>query len=122
MATKKAASISAVAVVATSNEAALQCVVAQQPVAISVYANNDFVRYGGGIFDAGTSCPYKAGTANHAITFVGWGQTSTGVKYWIAKNSWGKSWGMGGYIYIRRGGSIPQGVCGVNNYPFVPIA
>jgi hypothetical protein len=61
------ANISAVAVVTTSNEAALQCVVAQQPVAISVYANNDFVRYGSGIFDANASCPYQPGTANHAI-------------------------------------------------------
>ncbi|MCX7737379.1 MAG: lectin like domain-containing protein [Candidatus Kapabacteria bacterium] len=49
------------------------------------------------------------GTAvqNHAILLVGWndnmtvtvnGRTSTGA--WIAKNSWGSSWGDNGYFYI----------------------
>lgn len=49
------------------------------------------------------------GTAvqNHAILIVGWndnmtvtvnGRTSTGA--WIAKNSWGSSWGDNGYFYI----------------------
>ncbi len=106
-----------------ANEAALKCAVHKQPVAVSIYANNDFLQYSSGIFDAGRkSCPYKAGTSNHAVTLVGWGKTTSGVKYWIVKNSWGPYWGDHGYAYLKRGKIFPQGVCGVNNYPVYPIA
>ena len=115
------AKISAIYGVPMANEAALLCALSQQPISVSIYANNDFLRYASGIFDAGTTCPYAAGTSNHAVTLVGWGQNAFGVKYWIVKNSWGPYWGMNGYAYIRRGGSIPQGVCGINNYPIFPV-
>ena len=115
------ATISRVVTTPMANEVALLCAVAKQPVTISLFANNDFLRYSNGIFYANRSCPYQPGTSNHAVTIVGWGQTLSGVKYWIVKNSWGRSWGMDGYAYIKRGGSVPHGVCGVNNNPIYPI-
>ena len=44
--------------------------------------------------------------ANHGVLIVGWGQIfpeKGGTKYWIVKNSWGLSWRMNGYFWIRRG-------------------
>lgn len=46
---------------------------------------------------------------NHAILLVGYGEEN-GKKYWIAKNSWGKSFGDQGYLKIEFG----TGACGVN--------
>jgi C1A family cysteine protease len=34
---------------------------------------------------------------NHAVLLIGYTSTE-----WIVKNSWGTSWGVGGYIYVSR--------------------
>jgi len=65
-----------------------------------IYAgDNGFRNYRAGtIFDTCSNKRY-----NHAITVVGWGTTSKGVKYWLIKNSWGSYWGDKGYIKVKRG-------------------
>jgi len=68
------------------------------PVAVAVDATN-WQFYVGGIFACSTTF-----ALNHAVTIVGYGQLQ-GVGYWIAKNSWGTTWGMQtagnqGYMYI----------------------
>jgi C1A family cysteine protease len=37
---------------------------------------------------------------DHLISIVGWGETKDGVKFWIAKNSWGQFWGEDGFFRI----------------------
>jgi len=67
------------------------------PIAISVCA--DFGDYENGVFDG---C--KAGCViDHGVVAVGYG-TSAGTDYWLVRNSWGSSWGTGGYINLKRYG------------------
>ena len=81
------------------------------PLAIALNAKM-LQTYSSGIIDAtSTQCPSSG--INHAVLLVGYGTDSTiGLDYWIAQNSWGKSWGESGYFRIRRG----NGTCGVNCY------
>jgi len=79
----------------------------------------DLIKYGPGacLIDAGcisgyrsgiiSNCPKKAGSIDHATLFVGAG-TDGGVPYWIVKNSWGSSFGEGGYYKMKRNTDPPQ--------------
>eukprot|EP00951_Prasinocladus_malaysianus_P023511 scaffold200314_cov23-Prasinocladus_malaysianus.AAC.1 len=40
---------------------------------------------------------------NHNVEIVGWGETSSGIKYWIGRNSWGTYWGEGGFFRLGKG-------------------
>lgn len=42
---------------------------------------------------------------NHAVELVGYDLTAD-VPYYIAKNSWGKSFGINGYIHLAVGSNI----------------
>lgn len=48
---------------------------------------------------------------DHAVTVVGYGIEKK-TRYWIIKNSWGKSWGEGGYFRLER----DHNACGINSY------
>ncbi|EFH69806.1 peptidase C1A papain family protein [Arabidopsis lyrata subsp. lyrata] len=105
--------------VPSNNERALLEAVSRQPVAVDIDASETgFIHYSGGVYnarDCGTS-------VNHAVTLVGYGTSQEGIKYWLAKNSWGKTWGENGYIRIRRDVEWPQGMCGVAQYASYPVA
>ena len=42
----------------------------------------------------------------HAVEIVDHGTTSSGLDFWVVKNSWGSRWGEDGYFHIRRGDSL----------------
>ena len=96
----------------------MQSVLAQQPIAISIYVNLKFQLYQSGIFND-INCPTQS--HNHAVNIVGWGRDSTsGLDYWILRNSWGTGWGESGYmnVQINQG----PGICGCQSYVKYPHA
>jgi cathepsin L len=82
----------------------LKSALGQQPVSVCIDASSAFSRYSTGTF----SGPCSSSSINHAVLAVGFQDA-----YWIVKNSWGTSWGQGGYIYMSRSAS---NVCNINNY------
>ncbi|OEU23483.1 cysteine proteinase, partial [Fragilariopsis cylindrus CCMP1102] len=66
------------------------------PVAVGFNgADPSFINYGSGIFDS-VDCDQ---TANHALQEDGNKiNTTETIRYWIARNSWGESWGENGFV------------------------
>jgi len=50
-----------------------------------------------------TDKKYTTADIDHVMEVVVWGETPTGVKYWVVRNSWGTYWGNVGWLKIRRG-------------------
>ena len=61
-------------------------------------ALRDFISYEGGIYSKNSDTVVGA----HAVQLVGWGEEN-GKEYWIGLNSWGETWGEGGYFRIGKG-------------------
>ncbi|KAL6637868.1 hypothetical protein ACP70R_025440 [Stipagrostis hirtigluma subsp. patula] len=100
-----------------NNEGALMAAVSRQPVSVAINGADFVFRfYDGGVM-GGAGCGTEL---NHAITAVGYGTASDGTGYWLMKNSWGASWGEGGYVRIRRG-VRGEGVCGLAKLPSYPV-
>ena len=103
--------------------------VAQQPVAVAVWALSGtagriWQHYKSGVMDNVQGCnATSVDDLDHAVLVVGYGMNPTnGKQYWIVKNDWGRLWGEKGYIYLGRNvsGATDAGVCGITldgNYP-----
>ncbi|GAB4827068.1 hypothetical protein Ancab_033951 [Ancistrocladus abbreviatus] len=113
-----AAKISGYEDVPANNEAALLKAVANQPVSVAVDGGNfNFQFYSSGVLSG------ECGTdLDHAVTAIGYGTTSNGVKYWLVKNSWGTSWGEKGYMRLKRDISDKEGTCGIAMMASYPLA
>jgi len=75
------------------------------PLGVAMYAPNDFLYYGGGIYESVWSSKewdkeFPFGSANHWVTLAGYDDAQG---YWIVKNSWGEGWGEQGYGKIAFG-------------------
>jgi len=79
-----------------SGAARLKSMVSTGVVSVTVAAGGQFMHYGGGVFTGtcGTS-------TNHAIAAVGYDSSN-----WKVRNSWGTSWGEGGYIRMPIGKNV----------------
>lgn len=64
-------------------------------VAAAVYVNSYFQAYKSGTF---SSCQNYS--PNHAIVLCGWDDAKGA---WLLKNSWGTSWGISGFMWIKYG-------------------
>ncbi|KAH3818718.1 dipeptidyl peptidase 1-like isoform X2 [Dreissena polymorpha] len=79
------------------------------PMAVAFEVYDDFFSYKSGIYHhTGLKDKFNPfEITNHAVLLVGYGTDSSNPEnpqdYWIVKNSWGESWGEGGYFRIRRG-------------------
>jgi len=96
--------------ISTNEDQMAAYLVAHGPLSIAASAI-EWQFYFFGVFDA------PCGTdLDHGILIVGYGEETDwfgfNIKYWIVKNSWSSSWGVGGYLYIIRG----VGECGLNTY------
>lgn len=112
----RAASIRGHEDVPRNNEAALAAAVAHQPVSVAINGEDPAFRF----YDSGVLGGACGTDLNHAITAVGYGTAPDGTRYWLMKNSWGASWGEGGYVRIRRG-VRGEGVCGLAKLPSYPV-
>jgi len=102
--------------IAPASEQAMMAAVAQQPVAAWIEADKPiFQHYKSGVLSG--SC---GGGKDHAVLVVGYG-TEKGNDYWKVKNSFGESWGMSGYVLLKRGGGQRSGECGVLQWPTYPV-
>jgi hypothetical protein len=86
----------------TNGEAKMLDALQDGPIAVAIYAGNDFQQYkpGSGLYSS-NSCNFRP---NHAVVIVGYGvDSATGKKFWKVRNSWGTTWGNNGYILMERG-------------------
>ncbi|NXK38793.1 CATL2 protein, partial [Piprites chloris] len=112
----KAAKCSGYRRVAKNSEKALaQAVATVGPVSVSVDAHR-FRFYKSGIF----SCGSGNWSLNHGMLAVGYGTSQRGgrnLKYWIIKNSWARTWGDQGYIFLQKDRGNQCGVATRASYP-----
>lgn len=98
---------------------ALKAAVALQPVSVSIEADKlVFQMYNGGVLNS-----VKCGTTlDHAVLVTGYGtDATTGLDYWLVKNSWAASWGENGYIRIAQTVDGDAGICGIQMGPLYPV-
>ena len=96
-------------------EALLDAVAHVGPISIAVDAGIGWQLYMGGIM-RGLLCSSNPKRMDHGVAIVGYGTSSSGVDYWIVRNSWGKMWGEKGYARIKRG----KNACGLANAASYP--
>ena len=107
---KFAARISSFTDVPQNNCAVLQSTITRAPVSVAIAAVGPFFSYTSGIFNYA-----QCGTGlNHGVTAIGYhlGDT-TGNNYYIVRNSWGSTWGQGGYIWMSSDVQTGSGICGI---------
>lgn len=84
------------------------------PISVDIVVGGNFHLYTRGIYDN----PFCGTVRNHAVLAVGYG-TETRGDYWLIKNSWGKHWGVNGYIKMARNKRNQCGIGLACTYPIV---
>merc|ERR1712217_243449 len=96
-------------------EAVVRVLAAKGPLAIQLFADVDaWNLYKGGVYSL-TNCSSNSDYVNHAVQLVGYNKSTT-TPYWILRNSWNKTWGVDGFMYLAMGTNL----CGVANSVTIP--
>jgi len=118
-AANSAATVTGFVKLPTYDENALkQAVGTVGPVAVAIDASHSsFQSYRSGVY-YDSACSQTA--LDHAVLVVGYGHDAhTNLDYWLVKNSWASSWGIGGYIKMIRNYSNHCGIASHALYPTV---
>lgn len=85
------------------------------PISVAIDATYPLFHYAYGVF-YDPNCSTEI--LNHAVLVIGYG-TLDGQDYWLVKNSWGKSYGFGGYVMMARNAGNLCGIASEASYPVV---
>ncbi|XP_021071408.1 cathepsin R-like isoform X1 [Mus pahari] len=103
-----------------SEDILMEAVATIGPISAAVDASfNRFGFYNGGIYHQ-PNCSNN--TVNHAVLVIGYGfegNETDGNKYWLIKNSWGRRWGIRGYMKIVKDQNNHCGIATYAHYPLV---
>lgn len=96
---------------AMGNEASLLTSVNVGPVAVGIQSDPYIMNYVSGVYSG--ACGRDL---DHAVVVVGYGTSGT-QNYWKVRNSWGSSWGEGGYFRLIR----DKDECGIADLAARPV-
>ena len=82
---------------------------ANQRISVSI----DAIGAGFQFYSSGFFCGECGTGLDHGVSAVGYGKSSDCTKYWLVKNSWGRSWGDNEYIMMQSDVCAKTGLCGI---------